>query len=71
MGRKLGIIGAGKVGEALASGIAQRGLVEPGDILLSDRSEAHRAELEARTGFRVDRGQPRGRPPLRHDHPLR
>jgi pyrroline-5-carboxylate reductase len=53
MERRLGIIGAGKVGEALASGIAQRGLVEPGAILLSDRSEAHRAEIAKKTGFRV------------------
>jgi pyrroline-5-carboxylate reductase len=53
MGRKLGIIGAGKVGEALAVGIAQRGLVAAGDIVLSDRSATHRAELEAKTGFRV------------------
>jgi pyrroline-5-carboxylate reductase len=53
MGRKLGIIGAGKVGEALAVGISQRGLVAKGDIVLSDRSEAHIAALEARTGFRA------------------
>jgi pyrroline-5-carboxylate reductase len=53
MGRKLGIVGAGKVGEALAVGIAQRGLVAAADIVLSDRSETHRAELEARSGFRV------------------
>ena len=52
MGRKLGIIGAGKVGEALAIGIAQRGLVAKTDIVLSDRSEAHLAAFEARTGFR-------------------
>jgi pyrroline-5-carboxylate reductase len=52
MGRKLGIIGAGKVGEALAVGIAQRGLVAKADIVLSDRSEAHLAAFEARTGFR-------------------
>jgi len=53
MGRKLGIIGAGKVGEALATGISRRGLVAAGDIVLSDRSSSHREELEARTGFRV------------------
>jgi pyrroline-5-carboxylate reductase len=53
MGRKLGIVGAGKVGEALATGVAQRGLVAKGDIILSVRTEAHRAELEARTGIRT------------------
>jgi pyrroline-5-carboxylate reductase len=53
MGRKLGIIGAGKVGEALAIGVAARGLVEKKDILLSVRTEGHRAELEAKTGIRA------------------
>jgi pyrroline-5-carboxylate reductase len=37
MGRKLGIIGAGKVGEALAVGVAQRGLVAKADMILSVR----------------------------------
>jgi pyrroline-5-carboxylate reductase len=53
MGRKLGIIGAGKVGEALAIGVAERGLVAKEDILLSVRTEEHRASLAARTGMRV------------------
>jgi pyrroline-5-carboxylate reductase len=53
MGRKLGIVGAGTVGEALAVGVAQRGLVPKGDIILSAHSERHRAELEARTGIRT------------------
>jgi pyrroline-5-carboxylate reductase len=53
MGKKLGIIGAGKVGEALAVGVAQCGLVPKEDIILSVRSAAHRAELEARTGIRT------------------
>jgi len=52
MGKKLGILGAGKVGEALAIGVARQGLVPKTDILLSVRSQAHRAELEARTGIR-------------------
>jgi pyrroline-5-carboxylate reductase len=55
MGRKLGIVGAGKVGEALAVGVAQRGLVAKADMILSVRTEAHRAELEARTGIRTIR----------------
>ena len=53
MGRKLGIVGAGKGGEALAVGVAQRGLVPKSDIILSAHTERHRAELEARTGIRT------------------
>jgi pyrroline-5-carboxylate reductase len=53
MGKRLGIIGAGKVGEALAVGVAAKGLVDKKDILLSVRSEMHRAELEAKTGIRA------------------
>lgn len=55
MGKRLGIIGAGKVGEALAVGVTARGLLEKKDILLSVRTEGHRAELEARTGMRAIR----------------
>jgi pyrroline-5-carboxylate reductase len=55
MGRKLGIVGAGKVGEALAVGVAACGLVPKSDILLSVRTEAHGADLEARTGIRTIR----------------
>jgi pyrroline-5-carboxylate reductase len=50
---KLGIIGAGKIGEALVMGVVGRGLVGKGDIILSVRSEKHRGELEARTGIRT------------------
>jgi pyrroline-5-carboxylate reductase len=53
MGRKLGIIGAGKIGEALASGVAQRGLVAKDDILLSDRAESRCEDIKARTGIRA------------------
>jgi len=53
MGRKLGIVGAGKVGEALAIGIAQRGLVAAADIILSEHNAARRAEVETKTGFKV------------------
>jgi pyrroline-5-carboxylate reductase len=53
MGKKLGIIGAGKVGEALAVGVAKCGLVRSEDIILSVRTEAHRAALEAKTGIRA------------------
>jgi len=53
MAYKLGIIGAGKIGEALLQGVLQKGLVGPGDIILSVKSEKHRAELEARTGVKT------------------
>jgi pyrroline-5-carboxylate reductase len=50
---KLGIIGAGKIGEAIVQGVLAKGLALPGDIILSVKSERHRAELEARTGVRA------------------
>ncbi len=53
MAYKLGIIGAGKIGEALVQGVLQKGLIAPKDIILSVKSEKHRAELEARTGVRT------------------
>jgi len=53
MGYELGIIGAGKIGEALAAGVARRGLVPKEGIILSVRSERHRAELEDRSGIRA------------------
>lgn len=53
MGRKLGIIGAGKIGEALAAGVAAKGLVAKVDIVLSDRFAARCEELAQRTGFRA------------------
>jgi len=53
MGYELGIIGAGKIGEAVAVGAVARGFVAKEKVLLSVRSERHRAELEARTGIRT------------------
>ncbi|MDP3178225.1 MAG: pyrroline-5-carboxylate reductase [Spirochaetaceae bacterium] len=53
MGKKLGIIGAGKIGEALAMGVIRKGLLRVDDMILSVRSETHRAELEARTGIKT------------------
>jgi len=50
---RLGIIGAGKIGEAILQGVLAKGLARPEEILLSVRSEKHRAELEARTGVRT------------------
>ncbi len=53
MAYELGIIGAGKIGEALAAGVVSRGLIPKDRILLSVRSERHRAELESRLGIRA------------------
>jgi pyrroline-5-carboxylate reductase len=53
MAYKLGIIGAGKIGEALVQGVLSRGLAAPADLILSVKSDKHRAELEARTGIRT------------------
>ena len=53
MATKIGVIGAGKIGEALVQGILAKGLATKAEILLSVRSEKRRAELEARMGIRV------------------
>jgi len=53
MAVKIGIVGAGKIGEALVQGILAEGLAGREELLLSVRSERHRAELEARTGVRA------------------
>ena len=49
---KLGIIGAGKIGEAILKGVFAKGLFAPEDVILSVRTEKHRADLEARFGVR-------------------
>jgi pyrroline-5-carboxylate reductase len=53
MGYELGILGAGKIGEALAAGVVSRGLIKKDRIILAVRSERHRAELESRLGIRA------------------
>lgn len=52
MSYKIGVIGAGKIGEALVQGVLAKGLAKPEEIILSVHSEKHRAELEARRGIR-------------------
>ncbi|MEN6364798.1 MAG: pyrroline-5-carboxylate reductase [Rectinema sp.] len=52
MSARLGIIGAGKIGEALLQGVFAKGLMQPSDVILSVRTEKHRADLEARLGVR-------------------
>jgi pyrroline-5-carboxylate reductase len=53
MSAKLGIIGAGKLGEAVLAGMFARKLVEPAEVILSVRTEKHRMDLEARYGVRA------------------
>lgn len=45
---KLGIIGAGKIGEAILAGAFSRKLFAAEDVILSVRTEAHRQDLEKR-----------------------
>ncbi len=52
MGKKLGIIGSGKLGEAIAAGVAARGFVAKTDMLLADGLEPRRKELAAK-GYRT------------------
>lgn len=47
---KLGIIGAGKIGEAILSGTFSKKLYAPGEVVLSVRTESHRKDLEDRLG---------------------
>ena len=43
---RLGIVGAGKMGEAILAGALAKGLYAPGEVVLSVKSEIHRKELE-------------------------
>jgi pyrroline-5-carboxylate reductase len=53
MAYKIGVIGAGKIGEALVQGILARGIAERGEIILSVKSIRHREDLERRLGIRT------------------
>lgn len=53
MNYKLGIIGAGKMGEAILAGAFAKGLYSAKDVILSVRTEAHRQELEAKYGVKA------------------
>ncbi|HWR13139.1 MAG TPA: pyrroline-5-carboxylate reductase [Rectinemataceae bacterium] len=48
MSYKLGIIGAGKIGEAILSGTFANKLYTPEEVILSVRTETHRKDLEDR-----------------------
>lgn len=50
MSYKLGIIGAGKIGEAILAGAFAKGLYAADEVILSVRTETHRQDLEARYG---------------------
>ncbi|MCX7027351.1 MAG: pyrroline-5-carboxylate reductase [Spirochaetes bacterium] len=47
----LGIIGAGKIGEAILAGALAKGLYTPKEVILSVRSELHRQDLERKYGI--------------------
>jgi pyrroline-5-carboxylate reductase len=51
--RRIAIIGAGRIGEALLSGLLSSGWRSPEDIAVSDRREARVAELAERYGVRA------------------
>jgi pyrroline-5-carboxylate reductase len=52
-GRKVGILGGGRIGEALLSGLLSSGWREPGEVAVGDRGEARVAELAERYGIRA------------------
>lgn len=53
MNYKLGIIGAGKIGEAILAGAFAEGLYSSDEVILSVRTETHRQDLEARYKVRA------------------
>lgn len=52
-GKKLGVIGVGKIGEALITGLLKEGVVERGDIAGSVRHEPSIARVRERLGIEV------------------
>jgi pyrroline-5-carboxylate reductase len=56
--RRIAIIGAGRIGEALLSGLLSSGWRSPEDIAVSDRSEARVSELAERYGVRATSSNP-------------
>ncbi len=52
-GKKLGILGVGKIGEALVSGLVRNGGVRPEDVLGSVRHEESVKRVEQRLGISV------------------
>jgi pyrroline-5-carboxylate reductase len=56
--RRIAIIGAGRIGEALLSGLLSSGWRSPEDIAVSDRREARITELVERYGVRATSSNP-------------
>ena len=54
-GRRIAVLGAGKIGEALISGLLSSGWRTPDDIVASGRREERIAELAQRHGIRTTR----------------
>jgi len=48
--RKVAILGGGRIGEALLSGLLSSGWREPGEVVVTDRREERNAELRERYG---------------------
>ena len=51
--RRIAILGAGKIGEALVAGLVSSGWREPGELVATTRREARAAELADRYGIRA------------------
>ena len=51
--RRIAVLGAGKIGEALVSGLLSSGWREPSEIVASARRQEHADEIAARYGIRV------------------
>lgn len=51
--KKIGIIGAGKIGSAIARGVIRAGLVPPAHLMASDVSEVLRQSIAAELGIKV------------------
>jgi len=53
--RKIAILGGGRIGEALLSGLLSSGWRDAGEVVVTDRGEARLAELHERRGAAVVR----------------
>jgi pyrroline-5-carboxylate reductase len=53
MSYKIGVIGAGKIGEAIVQGVLAKGLAKREELILSVHTEKHRADLETRMGIKT------------------
>ena len=56
--RKVAILGGGRIGEALLSGLLSSGWREPGEIAVGDRGEERVAELRATYGVAATQSNP-------------